>query len=116
MGKLELLQCKTCGGHIDRYTLTCQSCGSIYRLTEDFVPIRILPSEMQIATIGGSSRTSREDIFVLGEKNASEMTLRHMAEIMAEKLLPYIEFQTSLDPRNGDIVTFGRLRVVNPIK
>lgn len=114
MSKLELMQCKTCGGHIDRATLTCQSCGAMYRLNEDNIPIRLEVSQMRIETIVGSAITPREAIYTLGEKGACEMTLKEMASHMAEKLLPFIEYQTEYDFKHNEYVTYGRIRVANP--
>ena len=116
MSKLELLQCKTCGGHIDRDTLTCNSCGSIYRLNDDFQPVRIEVGNMKVETLTGRAITPREAIYVLGEEKACEMTLKEMATNMAEKLLPFIEYHTEFDPAVNEYITHGRLRVANPHK
>lgn len=116
MSKLELLQCKTCGGHIDRDTLTCQSCGAMYRLNDDNIPVRIEVSHMRIETIVGSVITPREAVYTLGNEKACEMTLKEMASRMAERLLPFIEYQTEFDPLVNEYRTYGRLRVANPNK
>lgn len=116
MSKLELLQCKTCGGHIDRDTLTCQSCGAMYRLNEDNIPVRIDVCHMRVETLTGSIITPREAVYTLGEEKACEITLREMASRMAEKLLPFIEYQTEYDFRHNEYITHGRLRVANPNK
>lgn len=116
MSKLELLQCKTCGGHIDRDTLTCNSCGAMYRLNEDFMPVRLEVSHLHIDTLVGKTIVPSEAMYLLGTEKACEMTLKEMAERMAEKILPYIEYQMEFDPRLNQYITHGRLRVANPNK
>ena len=113
MSKLELLQCKTCGGHIDRDTLTCRSCGAMYRLNEDNIPIRFEISEMKIETFYSQVFTPAYLVRNHGE-DIMEHTLEQMAHNMAEKLLPLIEFQTEYDVRNNEYITHGRLRVAHP--
>ena len=114
MSKLELLQCKTCGGHIDRDTLTCQSCGAMYRLNEDMMPIRLEVSHLKFETFTSSAIVPSEAMYLLGEEKACEMTLKEMASRMAEKLLPMIEYYTEFDFRHNEYITHGRLRVVDP--
>lgn len=114
MSKLELMQCKTCGGHIDRATLTCQSCGAMYRLDEDYMPVRLEVSQMRIETFVGSAITPREAVYLLGVEEACEMSLKEIAKRMAEKILPMIEYQTEYDMEHNEYVTYGRLRVANP--
>jgi len=116
MSRLELLQCKACGGHIDRDTLTCNHCGAMYRLDDDNIPVRIEVSRMHIETLTGCVITPREAVYVLGEEKACEMTLREMAKDMAEKLLPFIEYHQEFDFKHNEYVTHGRLRVANPHK
>ena len=112
--KLELLQCKTCGGHIDRDTLTCNHCGAMYRLNDDNIPVRIEVSQMRIETLVGSVITPHEAFYALGEKDACEMTLKEMASRMAEKILPFIDYHMEFDPHLNQYVTHGRLRVARP--
>lgn len=114
MSKLELMQCKTCGGHIDRATLTCQSCGAMYRLDEDHMPVRLEVSQMRIETFVGEVIVPNEAVYLLGTEKACEMSLKEMAKRMAEKILPMIEYHTEYDIEHCEYVTYGRLRVANP--
>ena len=113
MSKLELLQCKTCGGHIDRDTLTCQSCGAMYRLSEDCIPVKLEVSQLKFKTICSQTITPAYYVNQYGE-DIMKHTLEDMAHQMAEKLLPLIEFQTEYEPRTMEYITYGRLRVADP--
>ena len=113
MSKLELLQCKTCGGHIDRDTLTCNHCGAMYRLDENFTPLRVEVSQMRLETISAKTMTPAYYVAEHGE-DVMKYTLQEMAHNMAERILPLIEFQTEFDIKHNMYVTYGRLRVANP--
>lgn len=115
MSKLEFLQCKACGGHIDRDTLTCNHCGAMYRLNEEFQPMRIEVSQMKIDTLHSKTVVPSYYVAKYGEE-VMKHTLNEMAHNMAQKILPLIEFQTEFDVAHNEYVTYGRLRVVNPHK
>lgn len=115
MGKLQKLQCEQCAGRIDGATLTCQSCGMQYRLNEDFTLGRIEVYHGKFTTIGSTVAIPAYIISELGPETASEMTLKKMAEAMAVKILPFMEFQSLFDPQYNELQTFGRVRVADPI-
>lgn len=113
MSELKPLICTGCGGHIDRQTLTCKSCGTAYRLDDNFMPVRIELKRGDVVTLCNEVHIPRE--YVIGNKDvAMEMTLKEMAKNMAEKILPLIEYETEYDMRRNMYVTHGRLRVVDP--
>jgi hypothetical protein len=115
MGKLQKLQCEQCAGKIDGVTLTCQSCGMQYRLNEDFTLGRIEVSNLKFITIGGSVAVPAYVLNTLGTEAFSEMTLKKMAEDMALKILPFMEFQSMFDPKYNEIQTYTRVRVAEPV-
>ena len=112
MSELKPLICTGCGGHIDRETLTCKSCGTAYRLDDDFKPVRIMLSDSKIKTFSGEVSISRE--YMLDAHEVAAYSLRKMAESMAEQILPLIEYTTDFDTKHNQYVTYGRLRVVDP--
>ena len=114
MSKLQKLQCEQCAGKIDGATLTCQSCGMQYRLNEDFTLCRMEVYHGRFTSIGGNIAIPAYVISELGPEVASEMTLRQMAETMAEKILPFMEFQTMFDPCHAELQTYARVRVAEP--
>ena len=115
MSGLRKLQCDNCGGVIDGVSLTCQSCGMQYMLKEDMTLGRVVTSNLQWATIGCCVAVPSYVLFDIGKERAAEMTLQQMSESLANKLLPFMEFQSSFDPKHNDIVTYGRIRVAEPI-
>lgn len=115
MSKLQKLQCDQCGGRIDGVTLTCQSCGMQYRLNEDFTLGRIEVSHLNFITIGGSVAVPAYVLNSADAKTFSEMTLTKMAEAMAYKILPFMEFQSMFDIRHNEIQTCARVRVAEPV-
>ena len=115
MSKLQKLQCEQCAGKIDGVTLTCQSCGMQYRLNDDFTLGRIEVSNLKFITIGGSVAVPAYILNTLGTETFSEMTLKKMAEDMASKILPFMEFQSMFDPEYNEIQTYTRIRVAEPV-
>ena len=115
MSGLRKLQCDSCAGIIDGATLTCKSCGMQYMLKEDMSLTRVVSSNLKWATISGMVAIPSYVLFELGEKTAAEMTLKEMAESLAPRLLPFMEFQSAFDPAYNSTVTYGRIRVAEPI-
>lgn len=115
MGKLQKLQCDQCGGRIDGTTLACQSCGMQYRLNEDFTLGRVEVYHGRFTSIGGCIAVPAYVLNTLGPEEACEMSLKQMAENMADKILPFMEFQSMLDPAQNELVTYGRVKVAEPI-
>ena len=115
MGKLQKLQCEQCAGKIDGTTLTCQSCGMQYRLNEDFTLGRVEIYKGKFTTIGGNVAVPAYVLSELGPETVSEMTLQQMAESMVTKILPFMEFQTMFEPRYGELQTYARVRVADPV-
>lgn len=114
MNDLKPLICTECGGHIDRATMTCKFCGIQYKLDEYEHPIRIMEYSTRVDTISSRVTIPRYLIEGVGAEKAMEMTLHKMAEQMAEKIMPLIEFTHEYDPVHQDHITYGVLRVANP--
>lgn len=115
MSGLRKLQCDNCGGVIDGVTLTCQSCGMQYMLNEDMTLGRVITSNLQWSTIGCMVSVPSYVLFDISKERAAEVTLKEMAESLAAKLLPFMEFQSAFDPVTNSMVTCSRIRVAEPI-
>lgn len=112
MSNLKPLVCTQCGGRIDRESLVCNACGIAYRLDDNFLPVRIELSKAKVRTISGEVHLPRE--YLLDSNEIAEISLQKMAEQMAERILPLIEYTTEFDMYTNSYVTHGRLRVVDP--
>ena len=113
MSTLKPMICECCGGHIDRASLVCKMCGTPYRLDEDMKPIRITEYRGRLVTISGEAHIPS---YILAEnpEYVSRHTLQEMAISMAEKLLPLVEFEHTMNPRTQEMITYGRIRVAAP--
>ena len=113
MKELIPLQCPNCTGHVDPITLTCQSCGLHFKMKSDGTLVKVEVSDIKWIPIG-------ECITIPGfyvEENpeqAMEMGLHQLAEKMAERILPLMEFQAMYDMKYNDYVIYSRLRVEEP--
>ena len=115
MSKLQKLQCEQCAGKIDGITLTCQSCGMQYRLNEDFTLGRVEVYNRKFQMLEGKIAIPSYVLYETGAVEFSEMTLRGLAEGMAEKILPFMEFKTMFSPMDDYyITTVGTIKVAEP--
>ena len=113
MSKLEKMVCECCGGHIDRASLECKSCGAPYRLSEDLTPIRITRYDSRVRTFGVECNVPAYFVNINPE-NAMHHTLHQLAEQLAEKILPLMEFEHTFNIRNNEYTTYARIRVADP--
>ena len=120
MSKLQKLQCDNCGGKIDGSTLVCQSCGMQYKLNDGpdgFTLGRLEVYQGKFQLIQGHVCVPA---FTLKEpkdyERAAEWTLKDMANNMAAHLLPFMEFQSSFEPRTMTIDTYAQMRVAEPMR
>ena len=106
--KLESLVCTTCGGMVDRESLTCKMCGVQYRrdartgmLVERSIPYINLNCEVVMPDYIVESDPAR----------AMEMTLHQVAEQLATRILPLMEWRQSYDLKDKSYRTMGRIKV-----
>ena len=109
------LVCESCGGQIDRDTLVCKHCGVAYKLDEYEMPIRIMEYSTKVETLSSCVRVPSYLVEAgMDAEQIMEMTIHQMAEQMANRIMPLMEFQHEYDPRSCEYVTYGRLKVANP--
>ena len=111
---MKALICECCGGRIDRATMVCQMCGTAYKLDEYEQPIRIMEYSTKVETLTSRVVLPRYLVEHMGTEDAMEMTLEKMAQQMAKKIMPLVEFTHEYEPINQEYVTYGRLKVANP--
>ncbi len=111
---MKALICECCGGRIDRHTMTCPMCGTQYKLDEYEHPIRVIEYSQRVETLTSRIAIPRYVVEHMETEDVMEMTLRQMAQQMAEKIMPLIEFTHEYDPVHQDHITYGVLRVANP--
>lgn len=111
---MKALVCECCGGRIDRATMVCQMCGTAYKLDEYEQPIRIMEYSARVETLNSKVSLPRYLVEHMGTEDVMEMTLHKMAQQMAEKIMPLIEFTHEYEPMTQEYVTYGRLKVANP--
>ena len=111
---MKALICECCGGRIDRGTMTCMMCGTQYKLDEYEHPIRVVEYSQKVETLSSEVIMPRYLVEHMGLEEAMEMSLKEMAQNMAEKMLPLIEFTYGYEPVRQEYVTYGKLKVANP--
>jgi hypothetical protein len=110
MSKLTALICNSCGGQIDRNTLTCTSCGTQYKYDDNGRLITVIEYNRRVVYLNGSFAIP--SYFVANNpEEAMEISLHELAKIMAEKIMPLMELQTRYDPMNQQYITDVRVGV-----
>ena len=109
---IQPLICNSCGGQVDRDTLTCKSCGIQY--TYDNVRKVLIETSRPYITLEGKITVPSIVVKSMNETNLTEMTLHELATNLVPKIMPLIEYVQNYDPRRQELTTYGRLRVMNP--
>lgn len=114
MSTLQKLQCDNCGGRIDRASLTCTSCGMQYERDHNEPTIlRLITEERRTEVLSGTVLIP-DEIMIGDTEKAIEYAVRQMAGQMAERLIPFIEFEWERDWPTRQTGIYGRLRVARP--
>ena len=114
MSTLQKLQCDNCGGHIDRATLTCKSCGLEYRYEHETQELRIITETRKMDILHGAFFIPDE---YLHEGNAEEIishSIKRLASRMAEQLIPYMEWERESDPAIRETKIYSRVLLSRP--
>ena len=107
------LQCETCGGLVDRNTLTCRSCGMQYKFDfeEHLMPLVIEERKMDIL----HGKVILPDFILQHDpEQAVEHAIKQIAENMARDLIPYMEWERESDPIHMETSIYARIRVARP--
>lgn len=113
MSTLQKLQCDNCGGRIDRASLTCISCGMQYRIENETQELRII-TETRKTDVLCQKVFIPDEILLADPEVAIEYAIKRIAHDMAEKLIPYMEWERESDPRYRQASIYARLRVARP--
>ena len=109
---MKKLQCETCGGIIDRQTLTCRSCGMQYQYDQDHV-LRIITEDRRTEIISGRVIIP-DEILATNTENRVEFAIHQIANNMARQLIPYMEWERVSDPTRRQTEINARIRVARP--
>ena len=78
MSTLQKLQCDACGGHIERASLTCQSCGMQYRIEHETQELRII-TETRRTDVLHERMTIPNEILMHSPEEGIEWAIRRIA-------------------------------------
>lgn len=109
-GSLKPLICPQCGGKISRASMTCEYCGTVFK--EDNGLVKIVETRHDIHTLGTALAVDKMDLMINPEE-FSEYAIRHMAQDLANCLIPYMNIWAEEDKMLGRVMYKARLRVVD---
>lgn len=112
----KLFKCKCCGAslkpsHMVFGEYTCEYCGNRYRIENDNV-IRVETFQNPVDVLTCAKMISQEAINIVGEEEATRITINQIAEYMVNSLIPYIQIEKEYDPMRMVHIIKGRVRVV----
>lgn len=114
------LVCPNCAGHVDRATLTCNMCGLQFQMDSEEHLLVVHYEQAKMHTLAGKVITEPYLLRDIKDPDklefVTEEIMIEMARKMAMQILPLIEYQTEYNPNFGTFVTYGRLRVAEPIE
>lgn len=114
--KLEALRCDSCGGLIDRATLTCRSCGMMFRQIDNEHVVRLEVQEMRTEVLHSRITVSKELLKYCEPQDVLEHSIKELAHKFAEQLIPYMEYELSEDPATLEESIYSRIRILRPVK
>ena len=113
MSTLQKLQCDQCGGHIDRASLTCTSCGMQYRYDHEMQELRIITETRRTDVLSGKI-TVPDELLEQAPEKGIEWAIKELARNMARRLVPYREWDYNREPQFRQTAVYGRIRVAVP--
>lgn len=113
MNNLKPLKCPQCGGTINRASMTCQYCGSVFQEDGDAV-IHVCSFRPEIKVGTATFFIDQLAIDAIGSEKMSEFAVKNLSQMIAEQIAPFMTIKTERDYlRNGQVVR-GCIRVVRP--
>ena len=110
-------RCANCGNMLPISRdgiMTCPSCGSQYKEEDGMLaPVRVEHIPFESTTIAGRIVIDPY-LFYNNPEAAFEVSLKRMAQMMAEKIMPLVELETHYDIATLRHELYGRLRVAIP--
>lgn len=106
------LQCDSCGGIVDRETLTCRSCGMQYEFDHQH-ELRLITETRKTDILHGCVIINDEDLHHYGE-DIIQHSIKKLASKMTRDLIPYMEWERESNPRFAQTTIYARLRVARP--
>ena len=112
MNNLKALKCPNCGGTINRASMICEYCGSVFNDDMAVLHVRTFRPEIEIGH--ATFFIDQLAIDALGPEEMSKYALKHLSAMLAEQIAPFMTVRTVRDfQRNGQRVD-GVIRVVKP--
>lgn len=108
--------CECCGGKVNPDTLTCEYCGTKYKL--DYYANNFLRRETFQAPVDRFACKvvmDQRNLYTLGPEKASEFAIHKIASQMAKGLIPMIKYNVDYDPCDCTYTYFGEIRAIRPI-
>lgn len=112
--KMKPFICECCGGQVDPAALKCEYCGTTYRLDENYKPIMIQTYMAPTHTFTVKTKIDSTLLSLYG-REYTDMVVREISGQLAERLLPYIEYQIQPNLEDiGGLNLYSTIRVCEP--
>lgn len=105
------LKCPNCGAPINRATMRCDYCGSVFERDHNFYERIIQVENPKIIPVKTIARVDKRVAMMDGYE---EYLVKEMAYTLAEKMAEFMDVTLQDDPMRDEVVACARVRVVPP--
>lgn len=112
-GLMRTLECKNCGGTIDRRTMKCPYCDTQYERQHGSTMVQFAVERPGVHVIRAQAMVA-DEIAMRNPEAAAKIAEDQLRRSLADGLLDYMRCVTTVDPRRCCRIIRGEVRVVEP--
>lgn len=109
---MDKYKCTCCGGNINRATMMCEYCGTLYK--EEMGVLRIETYTNPVRTLAAKCIIPRREIYFFGEGESANMAMRSIRDQIAEALTEVMSYDVEFDTTGGVYIVRGQVKAVTP--
>ncbi len=103
------LKCPNCGAPINRLTMRCDYCGSVFKMDVHNVIYQV--EHPKVVPLKAVMKVDDDIVMLDGYERC---LVDHIADSLADKIAKYMEVDIQHDPARCQVTVSGRVRIVPP--
>ena len=110
---MDKYKCTCCGGTINRATMMCEYCGTLYK--EEMGVLRVEMIKNPVHTLEGKCLIPRREINIIGAQECAQIAMRRIRDDIAEALVDVMSYDIERAPVTDGYMIRGQIKAVIPI-